>query len=391
MSAERFVEIDFAQAKNRDCAVSGDVFVSRRLDGGDRVVSVLADGMGSGIEAAVLASLTSGMALECVAGRIDARSAGEIVMDALPMDEKRKVSYCMFTLVDASLDGRASVIDHGNPAFILLRDGECVPIEADCLRSERWGRRELKRWDFETRIGDRIVFFSDGVTHSGLGDEGTPFGWGDEGVRDYATKLVEVEPGISARDLSRALLAQALRNDGGAACDDITCATLYFREPRRLLVLTGPPFYEERDREFAARIRLFLGRTAVCGGTTSEIVARELGLPMETDITNIDPDIPCVSLMPGIDLVTEGILTLGRVAEILEGARPLEGRRNGATMLAELMLRSDYIEFVVGRKINEAHQDPAFPLELDIRRNVVKKIVQALEGRYLKKTKVEFV
>ena len=90
-------------------------------------------------------------------------------------------------------------------------------------------------------------------------------------------------------------------------------------------------------------------------------------------------------------MVTEGIITLGGVAELLEsGAKTETLNQNAVTKMVDLFLDSDRIKFVVGTKINEAHQDPNMPVELEIRRNIVKKIASLLQDKYLKEVHIQY-
>ncbi len=390
MTAGAYIEGDYCQIRKSGENVAGDVFLSRKSGEGSRIVSVLADGLGSGVEACVLASLTAQMALEYVTGNIATRRAAEIVMDALPICPNRRISYSAFTIVDTNIGGATRVIEHGNPRFMLIRDGQEVRIDAESLSRDRWNGRALTCSEFRTQLGDRIVFFSDGVTQSGMGTSEYPLGWSVDGVRAYILEQVNRKPDISARSLSHMIANQALRNDSRSAGDDISCGVIYFRHPRRLLVLTGPPYDKSRDSECARLVDHYPGRTVVCGGTTANIVARELDREVTMDLSDIDPEIPTTSIMDGVDLVTEGCLTLGRTAELLEsGEAPTH--ENGATRLVEMLLQSDIIEFTVGTRINEAHQNPHLPVELDIRRNVVKRIVGLLRDKHLKEVRIDYV
>jgi len=380
----RFIEVDHHHLACGGERLAGDIFHSMKLEDGQRMVSVLADGMSSGVEASVLASVTASMALEYVAWNIDTEKAATILMDSLPVDPVRRVSYSTFTIVDARMDGRTRVFEHGNPPFLLLREGTVLEVERRCHTDARWGNRRLCVSEFESRIGDRIVLCSDGVSQSGMGTEALPLGWGEPAAADFLLGKVKRHPDLSARRLSEALVDRALWNDGGTAGDDITCGIIQFRRPRCLYVLTGPPYDESRDREYALLVKRPGIRKVVSGGTTSNIVARELKLEVEMDLGQYDREVPVPSQMEGVELVTEGCLTLAKVAEYLEaGGAP---RRNAASRMMELLLESDIIHFMVGTRVNEAHQDPALPVELDIRRNVVKRIAALLEQRHLKKT-----
>lgn len=389
MPTNYFLDTDFCQQKKHTQQVNGDVFLSKKVDEGRRVVSVLADGLGSGVEANVLASLTATMGLEYVIGKIDTYRAAEIMMDALPICRQRRISYSTFTLIDTSTSGETRIIEHGNPSFLLIRDGHVVELKGKIIERARWNGRHLCCTQFETQQEDRIVIFSDGVSQSGIGTPAFPFGWGVDRVKEYLEMMIQVDPEISARQLSSELVSQAVWNDGHHAGDDITCGVINFRKPRYLRVLTGPPYEMARDGEFAHLVMNYPGSTVVCGGTTSNIVARELGRDMTMDLSEFDPEVPNISHMDGVELVTEGCLTLSKVAALLEsGETPM--RSNGATKLMQLMLHHDIIEFVMGTRINEAHQNPNFPIELDIRRNVLKKIIHLLETKYLKSTRLSY-
>ena len=392
MTGESFIDVDFWRQAKHGQVVAGDVFLSRKIKEEGRIITVLSDGLGSGVKAGVLANLTATMALRYTSSFVDVRQSAKTIMDTLPVCEKRKISYSTFTIVDLDEDGKTRVIEHGNPPLVWLRGQTPMPIERASLTLETWRERVINYSEFDMQLGDRIVFFSDGVSQSGLGRVGLPFGWGAEHVTDFLGRQIAGECEISSRDLSRQLVAEALLNDGRAAKDDITCGSIYLRCPRRLLVITGPPFSKERDGELAEWVRTFDGRKVICGGTTAGIVSRLLGRPVTMSLAQLDPEIPPPAVMAGVDLVTEGTITLAKVAEILERENPVEPKRkNPAHDLIALMLQSDIVEFMVGTRINEAHQDPGIPVALDLRRNIIRKIAALLESRHLKETNVQFI
>jgi hypothetical protein len=392
MTGESFIDVDYCQQAKHGQVVSGDVFLSRKIKEEGRIISVLSDGLGSGVKAGVLANLTATMALRYTTAFVDVRQSAKTIMDTLPICEKRKISYSTFTIVDLDEDGKTRVIEHGNPPLVLLR-GTCpMPLERASITLEEWKDRVIRYSEFDTQLGDRIVYFSDGVSQSGLGKAGLPLGWGQERVVEFLSREIAGENEVSARDLSRRLVTEALGNDGRLAKDDITCGVVYYRHPRRLLVITGPPFCKERDGELAELVQEFDGRKVICGGTTAGIVSRLLQRPVRMSLEGLDPEIPPASEMEGVDLVTEGTVTLAKAAELLErGPEKNTGRKNPARELVDLMLESDIVQFVVGTRINEAHQDPNVPVELDLRRNIIRRIVSLLETRHLKKTQVRFL
>lgn len=365
------------------------MFMSQRNDSEDRIVCVLADGLGSGIKASVLATMTATMAVRLIAAEnMNVQKVSETIMHTLPICSKRKIGYSTFTIVDIQQTGQVRIIEYENPPAILIRQGKRLKLD----KTEVPSSRTLSHTSFLAREGDRVVLYSDGVTQSGMGMAQMPFGWTADKADEFVLAMCKNDPEISAHCLANGVVERALANDCGRAKDDITCAVIAFRSPRNLLVLTGPPTDTERDADMATLMREFSGKKAICGGTTSNIVARELNRQVEVDLTMLDPEIPPLSYMEGVDLVTEGMLTLGRVATLLEeGRRPTTSRINAAVKLVELLLDSDIIEFVVGTKINEAHQDPNLSVELDIRRNIVKRIVRLLNEKHLKKASLRYI
>ena len=394
MSKRGYIEVGFCSVPKSHNVIAGDVFLSHKIREEDRFISVLSDGLGSGVKANVLASLTATMALDYAASNsMSIIRSAETIMDTLPICSVRKISYSTFTIVDIDTTGRTRIIEHGNPPFVVLRPNGDVPVQRSRERLKKWHDRVITHSSFRAAIEDRIVFFSDGVPQAGMGEPVTPFGWGDESVEDFARMRVRKYPRLSARELAKNILDRALKCDSSTAKDDISCAVIYFREPRRLLIATGPPYLHESDHELARVVNDFEGEKIICGGTTASIIGRELGRDVDMELDDdIDPEIPPPAHMDGVDLVTEGTLTLGEVARILESDSAIDNiRHNAARQVVEMLLESDIVQFVVGTRINEAHQDPNIPVELDLRRNIIRRIATQLEQKYLKETNVSYM
>ncbi|MDD3585974.1 MAG: SpoIIE family protein phosphatase [Thermoguttaceae bacterium] len=387
-----FIDLGYSQRFATGEDICGDAFKYQKGHDDGRVIAVLSDGLGSGVKANILASMTATMALKFTAEESEGIiHAAEIMMSALPICQVRKISYATFTIVNAGLGGSTRVIEMGNPQFLLFRQGKRQPVSFETMISPKWYDRAMKVYNFAVKPGDRLVFFSDGISQSGMGSKAWPLGWGENGCADYVVSLLEKTPDISSHELSEHVLTEARRKEPGMQNkDDMTCAALYFRHPRKLLLFTGPPFDRARDAECCRELAAFDGNKIVCGGTSAEIVSRELGLKLTLDLSDSSSELPPPAYMDGIDLVTEGILTLTKTAQYLES---FDGRRheNAAGSLVDYFLRNDVIEFLVGTRINESHQDPNLPLDLEIRRNIVKRIASVLENRYLKRVSIKFV
>lgn len=397
-----FVECACAQERKDGERACGDAFLSRKCPDG-RLISVLSDGLGSGVKAGVLSTLTATMALRCIERRVPLESTARSIRQTLPVCRERQISYATFSIVEVAPNREVRVMEHDSPPFLYFRsqDGEPGLASMDCREipvpgpgGEEHPGATLKEYRFQATEGDRVVIFSDGVNQSGMGSRMHPLGWGSKALETEIRRLLRETPDLSAASLSRSLVDQALSNDTGKAKDDITCGVIHFRRPRNLLVVSGPPFDPEKDAELAGRIGNFGGRKIICGGTTAGIVARHLGREVRVQMPGRVPKLPPPSVMEGVDLVTEGILTLGAVAEWLENHQPGERPAPApepADKVIELMRNSDIIHFAVGTRINDAHQDPSMPVELEIRRNVVKKIAHLLKTRYLKEVHLAFI
>ncbi|MCL1893584.1 MAG: SpoIIE family protein phosphatase [Holophagaceae bacterium] len=389
-----FIEVGQAQKKKARQAACGDVFHSQILDEGRRVVSVLADGLGSGIKASVLATLTATMATRYIAGDADIGRAAQTILQTLPVCSERKVAYSTFTIVDMTKWGETRIIEYDNPPFQLVHDNEVVQLQTEEIRiPTSFGRDAvIRETRFTARPGDRIVICSDGVTQAGVGQKATPLGWGTEAKAAFLHKVILENPNISARQLAKVVVEQAFILDGRSAKDDTTCGVIYFRKPRKVLVITGAPVNKSSDSELAKRATSFDGSKIICGGTTASIISRELKAPLKMDLTNLDPNMPPISHMSGFDLVTEGAITLAATARILdEYDNPDRLPPNAATKLANVFLDSDIIHIIAGTKINEALQDPNLPQDLDIRRNILRRLKRVLQEKHLKEVHVEFI
>lgn len=389
-----FIEVDFQQSGKHGETARGDVFVSRKLEQEDRIVCVMADGLGSGVKANVLAKMTSTMAMNFVCSDMDLHRTADIIMSTLPVCSRRKIAYATFTIFDITDNGDVRVIEYDNPEYVILRGGKPVEIEKEQLKvnTRDLGQRKLYYSRFKAEHNTRAVIFSDGITQSGMGSDEYPLGWGRENAVKLLTDLCSRFPEISARELSGSMVKKALTNDGLQAKDDITCGVINFRKPRRLLAVTGPPMDERKDVEISEKVKDFKGSKVICGGTTANIIARELGREVKVNLGELDSQLPPVSAMEGVDLITEGTLTLNKTAELLEKGVDTESMKpNSAVKLADMFINSDIIDFIVGTRVNNAHQDPNLPVELDIRRNLVKRITAALKERYLKQVNMRFV
>jgi len=389
-----YIEVNSQQRNHDKERICGDVFLYRYIKEEDRVITVLSDGMGHGVKANILATLTATMALNFTREHKEVDRTAEIIMNTLPVCSERKIAYSTFTIVDIESRGRANILEYDNPSTIILRgDREFDPgWKKVVLDKGKHTGKILKTCSFLPEKEDRIIICSDGVSQSGMGSESFPFGWERDNIESYSLTLVRGEHAISAITLAGKIVTMAHKNDGYKAKDDISCAIIYFREPRKLMICTGPPYEKEKDRDLAAKVTGYEGKVILCGGTTADIVARELERKIVDELIFEDPELPPESFLEGIDLVTEGILTLQKVNELLKTYNNSVRLGKGpADKIVKMLMESDEIHFIIGTRINIAHQDPTLPVDLEIRRTVVKRIARLLEEKWLKKVSFEYI
>ncbi len=394
MAEKYFIEVDCQQKNHDGERICGDVFLTGKVREEGRIVMVLSDGMGHGVKASILATLTATMALNFTKEHKEPERTAEIIMNTLPECSERKISYATFTILEMDYEGNISILEYDNPESLLIRSREVVHLQwkTITLDSVKNCGKKLRIASFKGKKGDRILFSSDGVAQSGLGTPKFPFGWGVDNMGRFALDMVKRNPTISARELASRVINIAYRNDGFSAKDDTSCGVIYLREPRELIISTGPPFEKEKDAELAKMVQDFEGNKIVMGATTGDILARELELKVEDGQDFSDPDLPPLSYLEGIDLFTEGILTLRKVENLLSTYNNSTVLGKGpADEVVKLILDCDEIRFLVGTRINLAHQDPNMQVDLEIRRTVVKRIAWLLEEKFLKKILISYI
>jgi len=254
-----FIEVNSQQRNYDGERISGDVFLYRYIKEENRVIAVLSDGMGHGVKANILATLTSTMAINFTREHKEVDRIAEIIMNTLPVCSERKISYSTFTIIDIESSGRATILEYDNPQAVILR-GNLIfdpSWKKVVLEKGKHSGKVLKTCSFMPEKEDRIIFCTDGVSQSGMGSETYPFGWERENFANYAASLVSSEASISAIMLAGKIVTMAHKNDSYKARDDISCATIYFREPRKLLICTGPPFEKEKDKDLAAKVKAY--------------------------------------------------------------------------------------------------------------------------------------
>ena len=230
-ASDLFIEMEAAQYTKTGQGACGDDVRFMTVEKENRHLVALSDGLGSGVKANVLATMTTSMAIKFLESNVPMLEAVEIIMDSLPICEVRKIGYATFSLFDFRLGGKARISEMGNPGYIHLRGtDEIAPLKDEQIASSHWPDREVRKCEADFRAGDRIIMCSDGVTQSGLGvRKDMKFGWRRSGVLKFAQEKIAADPNISARDLSAAIAREALFLTPGGCKDDISCVVCYLR------------------------------------------------------------------------------------------------------------------------------------------------------------------
>lgn len=342
----------------------------------NRTIVVLADGLGSGVKANILATLASKIMITMLDNGATLQDTIDTITNTLPVCQVRKIAYATFTIVDIDNDLNCKIIEFDNPPTFILRKHRIQKIEKEQIQSS--GKNVLIS-EVKLQIGDEIVMVSDGVIHAGVGNF-LNHGWEWKHVAEYLENQVIK----SADQLNRRLIEVCHKLYDNRPGDDTTAIAIKIRLPEKVQLLTGPPVDINLDRPVVEDFIKKGGKKIVCGGTAANIVSRELNRELITDIQYLDPKVPPIAKIRGIDLVTEGVLTLKMVCDELQRLNdsceePNFEKDDGVSRLLKLLIEdSTHINIYIGHAINPAHQNPDFPSDLSIKVKVVESIVEAL-------------
>ena len=342
----------------------------------NRTIIVLADGLGSGVKANILSTLTTKIMMTMLENGSDLEDTIETIVNTLPVCSIRGIGYSTFSIIEIDQDLYCKIIEFDNPPVFFMRRKRVIPLERTTFVS---AGKKLSRSELRLDIGDSLVLCSDGVIHAGVGVL-LNHGWEWPHVAAY----LEGQPMASAEHINRRLIDTCKKLYDNMPGDDTTAVTVSIREPKYVSVLAGPPNAIALDADVVSKFMRLPGKKIVCGGTAANIVARELGSEVETNLSYEDPNVPPIGYIKGIDLVTEGVLTLKMLLTKLKRMNsncdePEFQKMDGVTQLMRLFIEdATNINFYVGHAINPAHQNPDFPHELSIKLNVINDVVNEL-------------
>lgn len=348
-------------------------------------ILILADGMGSGVKANILATMASRILGSMFLKGVPLEKCVETLAETLPVCKVRQMAYATFSILQVFNNGDAYLAEFDNPGCIFIRNNALVKIPENIRVIEG---RKINEYRFTVRKGDALILLSDGTIHAGTGDL-LNFGWDWKEIADYAVKKSALT--ISAMHLATVLCQACDDLYQFKPGDDTTVAVMRITERKQVNLMTGPAQNKEDD---VAMVHAFMAddeaAKVVCGGTSSLIVSRVLGRKLDVSVENVDSTVPPIAYIDGIDLVTEGILTMNRALSLLEQYTNTEeiteeffkelDEENGASMLAKLLIEScTELHIFVGKAVNSAYQNTELPFNLGIRQSLVDRIKEVVE------------
>ncbi len=351
-----------------------------KQDDGSCVV-VLADGLGSGVKASILSTLTSKIISTMIAENLPIEDCVSTIAATLPVDSKRGVAYSTFTIIHLKKNGSAELIQFDNPHVILIRNGDSTEYPKTELNIDG---KKIYRSDIVLKENDVFIAMSDGCPHAGIGTAYN-FGWRREDIAQYMEGLVSV--GYTAKTLSTMLINECYTLYGEKPGDDATSCVIKIRKREPMNILFGPPANRDDCDRMMSLFFSKEGKHIICGGTTSSIAAKWLKKPLKTNLSFERSDIPPTAEIEGIDLVTEGVITLNRVIEyakdhIAENKlyEEWEYYNNGAALISRMLFEeATDINFYVGKAINPAHQHMDLPINYSIKMKIVQELTECLK------------
>lgn len=349
--------------------------------GENSTVIVLADGLGSGVKASILSTLTSKIISTMISAGLPIEECVATIAETLPVCSVRGVAYSTFTIIRLMNNETAEIIQYDNPQVIFIRDAESTGYTKTEMNIDG---KKIYRSVIKLRENDLFIAMSDGCPHAGIGNSYN-FGWKTEDIASFVESLVPV--GFTAKTLSTMIVDECEKLYGYKAGDDATACVVRIRKREPMNILFGPP--SNRD-DCGRMMSLFFskaGKHIVCGGTTATIAGQWLGKPVRASLKFERSDIPPTAEIEGVDLVTEGVITVSKVLEyavdyVNENKLYEEWsfQENGAAKISRMLFEeATDINFYVGKAVNPAHQNPNLPINFSIKMNLVQELSECLK------------
>lgn len=374
-----FIDINYKSINKFGEELCGDKVEFINSDEG--CIIVLSDGLGSGVKANILATMTTKIAVTMLKNGVTIDETIETILNTLPECKVRKLAYSTFTIIKIDKENNAYIIEYDNPPYFYYSHKRSIPIEKI---ERKIGSKKVYESYIKLELGDTLCVVSDGAIHAGIGQM-LNLGWAWDEINDYLKNLIDVSSASNLINGNFIGVCNNLYNDKPG--DDTTILTVKLRKPEFVDVFIGPPSDKSLDSFLVEKMNEPNNRKIICGGTTALIAERELGRTLEVDMDSIADDIPPIAYMEGFDLVTEGVLTLGKTLENIKrfNQSSYENTINtngydGCTLLTRFLTeQSTNINLYVGKAVNPAHQNPNFPAGFNIKQKIIDDLIKELK------------
>ena len=361
----QFLESGWASLNKHDEKLCGDFF--RSFDNNGKKVFVLSDGLGSGVKANILSTLTATILGTMLSRGIPLDECISTVATTLPVCRQRKLAYSTFTVLQIE-HRMAYLVQYCNPPVILLRRGRNL----DYAHGVHFiGEKEILESHIPIATGDILILTSDGVANAGVGKL-APNGWRREELIAFLERLDTAK--LSASHIAAQIVDCCRTLSEESLDDDASVLVVKFRERSVVNILAGPPENREDDNRV---LKLFFakeGIRVVCGGTTAQAVSKFQGKPLTVIEESDTPEIPAMYRMENVDYVTEGVITLKKVLELCRrhltdplGLLELRRKKDAASVLALVLIETATdVNIYFGMAANEAHEGTEFDFQVKL-------------------------
>ena len=335
----------------------------------DSSIIILADGMGSGVKANILATLTSKILGTMFREGAAIDACVETIARTLPICKEREVAYATFSILQIFRDGEAYLVEYDNPKCVFIRNKEIInyPYQERVIEGKK-----IREYRFHVELNDCFVLMSDGAIWAGE-EETMNYNWEWDDMAAYTLKCTNET--LSAARLAAMLSQVCYDLYGQKPGDDTTVAVTRVIRRQVVNIFTGPPSRKEDDERVVHDFMKQEGKKVICGGTSANVASRVLKREIVTLVKHADPKIPPMATMEGLDLVHR--YENDDFDEAFFDALDAE---NGAAKLARLLIEEcTDLNLFVGKALNPAHQNSNLPFDLSVRMNLVEQLKDCAE------------
>lgn len=381
---DKFLDINYKSINKFGEELCGDKVEYVNTD--DKCIIVLSDGLGSGVKANILATMTTKIAVTMLKNGAEIYDTIETIINTLPECKVRRLAYSTFTIIQINKKDNAGAYDayiaeYDSPPYFYYSHNRSIPIHK---RERMIGSKKIYESNIRLNLGDTISVVSDGAVHAGIGQM-LNLGWNWDEINDYLRNLNFVNHSSQIVNGNFIGVCSSLYNNRPG--DDTTILTVKLRKPEFTDIFIGPPSSNSYDSFLAQKMSEGTNKKVICGGTTALIAERELNKHLEVDLDSMKEDVPPIAYMDGFDLVTEGVLTVGKALRNIKSYNENSFKENvefndydGCSLLTKILIEeSTHLNFYVGKAVNPAHQNPNFPATYNIKLKIIEDLINELK------------